>query len=100
MNIGKSKLITARDGGTIAIRIKPGFDFYNGTTRNDIASSGYGNWNSSFILLNRKGQAILTKTPIKIINWGDTPSGLNLTGRLGQKFTFNRSSSDWQWFYS
>jgi hypothetical protein len=81
-----SGLITVRDGGIITIRIKPGFDFYNGTNRNDITSNGYPKFGGSFVLLDRNGQPTLTKIPIKIIDWG-TSAG-NLRGRLGQKFTF------------
>jgi hypothetical protein len=83
-----SGIITVRDGGNVTIRIKGGSDFYNGTNQNEISSSGYGKWGSSFIFLNQNGQPIVTKAQIKIISWGDTPSGLNLSGRLGQKFTF------------
>jgi ABC-type transport system substrate-binding protein len=43
-----SGLITVKDGGTITIRIKPGFDFYNGNTRYEIKSNGYGNYGGSF----------------------------------------------------
>jgi hypothetical protein len=83
-----SGLITVRDGGNVTIRIKPGFDFFNGTNRNDINSQGYGNSDSSFIFLDRNGQPMLTKTPIKMINWNTTAGDLNLVGKLGQKFTF------------
>jgi hypothetical protein len=38
------------------------------------------------VLLNRNGQPLLTKTPIKMIDWS-TSAG-NLRGKLGQKFTF------------
>jgi hypothetical protein len=81
-----SGLITVKDGGTVTIRIKPGFDFYNGNTRYEIKSNGYGNYVGSFILLNRNGQPLLTKTPIQMIEWSATAS--NLRGKLGQKFTF------------
>jgi hypothetical protein len=44
-------LITARDGGQITIRIKPGQDTYIGMTRNGVRSGGYGGYGGSFIFL-------------------------------------------------
>jgi LCCL domain len=79
-------LITVRDGGNVTIRIKSGFDFYNSTTRNEIKSNEYSSYGSSFIFIDRNGQPLLTKTPIKIIDWGTSAS--SLVGKLGQKFTF------------
>lgn len=43
-----SGLITARDGGRVTIRIQPGAEFYNGTTRNGVSSQRYGAWQGSF----------------------------------------------------
>lgn len=43
--------ITARDGGTVTIRIRPGYDSYAGTNRNGVKSSSYGSWRGSFIFL-------------------------------------------------
>jgi hypothetical protein len=84
-----SGLITVRDGGIVTIKIKPGFDFYNGTNRNDITSNGYPKFGGSFILVDRNGRSTLTETPIKIIDWGTSAGNLNLRGKLGQKFTFS-----------
>ena len=46
-------LITARDGGRVTIRIRPGSEFYNGTTRNGVSSQKYGSYNGSFIFIGR-----------------------------------------------
>ena len=44
-------LITARDGGKVIIRIRPGEDSYVATDRNGVRSSRYGGWGGSFIFL-------------------------------------------------
>ena len=44
-------LITARDGGKVIIRIRPGEDSYIATNRNGMRSSKYGGWGGSFIFL-------------------------------------------------
>jgi hypothetical protein len=46
-----SGLITARDGGKVIIRIRPGEDSYAGTNRNGVSSDRYGGWRGSFIFL-------------------------------------------------
>lgn len=48
-----SGLITAKNGGRVAIKIRPGAEFYNGTTRNGVTSRRYGNYSGSFIFLSR-----------------------------------------------
>jgi hypothetical protein len=48
-----SGIITARDGGRVVIRIRPGKEFYNGTTRNGVTSSRYGSYNGSFVFIGR-----------------------------------------------
>ena len=44
-------LITARDGGKVIIRIRPGEDSYVATDRNGVRSGRYGGWGGSFIFL-------------------------------------------------
>jgi hypothetical protein len=44
-------LITARDGGKVMIRIRPGEDSYSATNRNGVRSSKYGGRRGSFIFL-------------------------------------------------
>ncbi|PSB54984.1 LCCL domain-containing protein [Chamaesiphon polymorphus] len=82
-----SGLITARDGGRVRIRIRPGAEFYNGTTRNGITTNGYGSYQSSFIFLGSDGSPVFKELPIRLIQWGDSASGV--AARLDQDFTFN-----------
>ncbi len=42
-----------QDGGRVAIRIRLGAEFYNGTTRNGITSKRYGSYSGSFMFINR-----------------------------------------------
>ena len=44
-------LITARDGGKVIIRIRPGEDSYVATDRNGVRSNRYGGWGGGFIFL-------------------------------------------------
>ena len=44
-------LITAEQGGTVTIRIKPGQAFYEGSDRNGVSSQDYGPWDRSFIFI-------------------------------------------------
>jgi LCCL domain len=44
-------LITARDGGKVIIRIRPGGDSYVPTDRNGVRSKRYGGWGGGFIFL-------------------------------------------------
>ncbi len=44
-------LITARDGGKVIIRIRPGENSYIASDRNGVRSNGYGGWGGSFIFL-------------------------------------------------
>ena len=45
-------LITARNGGVVTIRIRPGASSYIGTTRNGVTTAGYGSYTGSFIFIN------------------------------------------------
>jgi hypothetical protein len=42
-------LITARSGGQVTIKIRPGAKSYNGANRNGVSSQRYGSWKGSFI---------------------------------------------------
>jgi hypothetical protein len=82
-----SGLFSARDGGRVTIRIRPGAEFYNGTTRNGVTSSRYGSYRGSFIFLGANGQPLLNTPQVMLINWNETAS--NWENRLEQDFTFD-----------
>jgi len=42
-------LISAARGGTVTIEIRPGANYYSGTTRSGVTSNNYGSWHGSFI---------------------------------------------------
>lgn len=93
-----SGLITTQKGGRVTIRIRPGADFYNGTTRNGVRSLRYNSYPGSFIFLRSTGSPIATEPQIPLLEWNDTAS--NLRGRLDRNFTFDcpsngRISSVW-----
>ncbi|MEH2404421.1 LCCL domain-containing protein [Nostoc sp.] len=72
-------LITSRNGGQVRIRIRPGAEFYYGTTRNGLNSRDYGSWRGSFIVLGS------TRSPGSI-QWNSTASILR--GQVNQDFAF------------
>ncbi len=80
-------LITTRDGGTVTIRIRPGENSYNGTSRNGVRSSNYGSWSGSFIFLNSAGNPVKTEPAIPLIEWSDNAT--ELQGKLDQDFVFS-----------
>jgi hypothetical protein len=82
-------LITARNGGSVTIRIKSGQSSYVGINRNGVNSQDYGNWNGSFIFLNSKlpGNSTENISKIPLLKWNINASGLR--GRLDQDFTFH-----------
>jgi hypothetical protein len=84
-------LITAKQGGVITIRIKPGESSYVGTKRNGVSSNDYGGFGGSFIFLNRKSRSVSepvsTNDIIPPLKWGN--SATSLRGRLEQDFTYN-----------
>ena len=43
--------ITAADGGTITVEIRPGQDSYESTTRNGVKSTSFGQWSGSFAVV-------------------------------------------------
>ena len=71
-------LITAEDGGAIAIRLLPGQDEYNGTAQNAIASqsSGRGEGSFTFTTLHDPVAGVVTvgdeQVPIQVISWDTT----------------------------
>ncbi len=79
-------IINARDGGKVQIRIRPGEDFYNPTTRYGVTSNRYGSYKGSFVFLNSTGSPRAT-TQIKLIEWNETAS--DLQGKLDQNFTYS-----------
>ena len=47
-------LITAAQGGTVIIEIRPGGDGYTGTTRNGVTTADYGKWSGGYIFVRPK----------------------------------------------
>ncbi len=78
-------IINARDGGKVQIRIRPGEEFYNGTTRNGVTSYREGKRRGSFTFLNSTGSPIITEQ-VQILEWNNDASNLN--GKLDQDFTY------------
>ena len=77
--------ITAKDGGKFQIKIRPGEEFYNGTSRYGVTSNRYGQHKGSFMFAN----AVARSAPgeqVEIIEWNETASKLN--GKLDQDFTY------------
>ena len=93
-----SGLIGAKEGGAIAIRIRPGESSYAGMTRNGVSSQDYGSWNASFIFLNSEGVPVAIDIEIPRLGWNQT--AVDLRGRLDQDFSYfclpnGRVSSVW-----
>jgi hypothetical protein len=47
-------LITATQGGTVVIEIRPGADSYTGSTRNGVKTVDYGKWSGSYVFVPAK----------------------------------------------
>jgi LCCL domain len=78
-------VINARDGGKFQIRIRPGEEFYNGTSRYGVTSDRYGQHKGSFMFLNAVARSAPSEQ-VEIIEWNETASKLN--GKLDQDFTY------------
>jgi hypothetical protein len=76
--------INARDGGKVQIKIRPGENFYNGTARNGVTSTRYGQHKGSFVFLSSAGSP--PSEQIQILEWNETAS--NLDGKLDQDFMY------------
>jgi hypothetical protein len=83
-------LITARSGGEVTIRIRPGESFYNGTARNGLSTQRYGEWGGSFIFLTATGAPTVTEQ-VLLLDWNT--HAMDLRGRLGQAFMFDCPSN-------
>lgn len=81
-------IITARTGGKVQIRIRPGENFYNGMTRNGVTSNRAGSSKGSFSFLNSLGLPMSPTVQIQLIEWNESASGLGLNGKLDQDFTY------------
>jgi LCCL domain len=81
-------LITAKEGGNVTIRIKPGQSSYVGTTRNGVSSQDYGSFSGSFIFLNGNVAANSSEniSTIPLLKWNVTAT--EHRGRLEQDFTY------------
>ena len=77
-------LITAANGGTVTIEIKPGSNSYAGTYRNGITSKDYGPYGGSFIFVSGR-----VNPPGKNAISGDWNTQADkYRGRNGERFTF------------
>ena len=52
-------LLTFEKGGEVTIEIGNGQASYEGSTRNGVSSSSYGEWGGSFVFINQDGQEVL-----------------------------------------
>jgi len=75
-----SGLITAREGGTVSIRIRPGQRAYASSDRNGVQSESYDSWHGSFVFL--------SSAPPSASQIGWDYGLADLRGRLDQSFTF------------
>lgn len=82
-----SGLINARDGGQVTVRVRPGANFYNPSSRNNISSQRYGGYGSSFIFLDATGQPLSSNKQIELIEWNT--NAYYIKTRLDQEFTFD-----------
>ncbi len=82
-----SGLITAKDGGQVKIRIRPGEEFYNGELRHDVRSQEYGNFSGSFIFLKPDGTPLVVGPQPQSLAWDGNAT--RLRGRLDQDFIFD-----------
>lgn len=48
-----SSLISFEKGGTVVIEIRPGQEAYEGSTRNGVTTQSYGEWESSFVFIDK-----------------------------------------------
>jgi len=75
-------------GGTVTIEIQPGLAAYTGSTMNGIATSAWGTWHGSFVVVSAQiGIALPPVSPVAVpraITWTDTARslGLGAGGRL------------------
>ncbi len=56
-------LITFEGGGPVTIELVEGKPSYEGSTRNGVTSSSYGDWGGSYIFIDAKGNAVSPKKP-------------------------------------
>ncbi|MFA6774141.1 MAG: LCCL domain-containing protein [Sphaerochaeta sp.] len=52
-------LLTFEKGGEVTIEIRNGQASYEGSARNGVSSSSYGEWGGSFVFINQDGQEVL-----------------------------------------
>lgn len=81
-----SGLITAKEGGAIAIKMRPGETSYAGMTRNGVSSQDYGNWDASFIFLDSEGEPVAIEPEITRLGWNNT--AVDFRDRLNQYFIY------------
>ncbi|MHC5595814.1 MAG: LCCL domain-containing protein [Nostoc sp.] len=79
-------LITARDGGVVTIKIRPGASSYIGTTRNGVTTTGYGSYTGSFIFINRVTSSPVSDLSVQTINWNTTAA--DHAGQIDQDFSY------------
>lgn len=59
-------LLTFEKGGEVTIEIRNGQASYEGSTRNGVSSSSYGEWGGSFVFIDRSGKEI-TLAPKQVV---------------------------------
>jgi len=76
-------LITAKDGGTVTIEIRPGQSSYKGSTRNGVTSNDWEAFGGSFVFVNKDGKPVVPDD--KGVNPADTKTEQKLfeNGNIG-----------------
>lgn len=77
--------ITAADGGTVTIEIKPGAASYQGSVQHGVTSKDYGTFSGSFIIISGKKNA--PGSNAIQADWNTRAD--NYRGRTGERFTFH-----------
>jgi hypothetical protein len=82
-------LISARNGGTVTIEIRPGAAAYTGSIRNGVTSREYGAFSGSFVFVATGSVTTTTVTPVNAIQgtWGTQADSYR--GQNGQRFTIS-----------
>jgi hypothetical protein len=79
-------LISVQQGGIVGIKIKPGQEFYLGSTYNGVDSRDYGFWNGSYVFVNTETLAELASRPVPKVSSTFTAS--QFASKINQSYTF------------
>lgn len=80
-------LITAQNGGTVTIEIRPGSSSYQGTNRNGVNSQGYGPFSGSFVFISSGTTGTTQITPVNTIPGDWSTQADTYRGKNGQRYT-------------